>query len=54
LQRDCLLKHITEGKIEGGIAVMDRQERRCKQILHNLKKMRECLKLKEKVLNCTL
>jgi hypothetical protein len=32
----CLLKHITEGKIEG----MGRQGRRCKQLLDNLKEMR--------------
>jgi hypothetical protein len=43
LSRNCLLKHITEGKIRG----TRRQERRCKQLLDDLKKARRYWKLKE-------
>jgi hypothetical protein len=40
LHRNCLLKHIIEGRIEGGIEVMGRQVRRHKQLQDNLKEMR--------------
>jgi hypothetical protein len=33
LCRNCLLKHITEGKVEGGVEMMVRAGRRCKQLL---------------------
>jgi len=36
LRRNCLLKHISEGKIDGRIEVMERRERRCKQQLDDL------------------
>jgi len=45
-------KHITEDKIKG--RVMGRQGRRWKQLLDNLKEMRECCILKEEALDCTL
>jgi hypothetical protein len=32
LHRNCLLKHITEGKLQGRREMMGRQRRRCKQI----------------------
>jgi hypothetical protein len=37
LCRNCLLKHVTEGKVEGNIEVTGRQGRRRKQLLHNLR-----------------
>jgi len=36
LRRNCLLKHVIEGKIEGRIEVRGRRERRCKQLLDHL------------------
>jgi len=37
LHRNCLLNHVTEGKIEGSIEVTGRWGRRCKRLLDNLK-----------------
>jgi hypothetical protein len=37
LCRNCLVKHIIEGKIEGGIQVTGRKGRRLKQLLDDLK-----------------
>jgi hypothetical protein len=36
LRRNCLLKHVIEGKIDGRIELTGRRGRRCKQILHDL------------------
>jgi hypothetical protein len=36
LHRNCLLKHVTEGKIEEEIEVTGRQGRRHKQLLNDL------------------
>jgi len=33
LRRNCLLKHVIEGKIEGRVEVTGRRERRRKQLL---------------------
>jgi hypothetical protein len=33
LRRNCLLKHVIEGEIEGRIEVTGKRERRCKQLL---------------------
>ena len=33
LCRNCLLKHVIEGKLEGGMQVTGRRGRRCKQLL---------------------
>jgi hypothetical protein len=35
---NCLLKHVTEEKIETKILLTGRRERRCKQLLDDLKK----------------
>jgi hypothetical protein len=43
-----LLKHITEGKIEG----KGRRGRRCKQLLNGLKENGRYLNFKEAVLGC--
>jgi hypothetical protein len=53
LRRNCLLKHVTEAKIEG-IEVAGRRGRRRKQLLDDLKKTRGYLKLKEEALDRTL
>jgi hypothetical protein len=37
LRRNCLLKHVIEGKIEGRIEVTGRRGRRRKKILNDLK-----------------
>jgi hypothetical protein len=37
LHRNCLLKHVIEGKIEGRVAVTGRQEKRRKQLLDDIK-----------------
>ena len=53
LSRNCLLKHITEGKI-GELHVTERRGRRRKQLLHNLKETRKYWKSKEKALDRSL
>jgi hypothetical protein len=51
LLRNCLLKHIIKGKIDGRIAVTRRRGRRRKQILDDVRKKRGHRKLKEKELD---
>jgi hypothetical protein len=43
LQRNCLLKHVTEGKIKW----TGNRKRRCKQLLDDMKEIRRHWKLKE-------
>jgi hypothetical protein len=40
LRRNCLLKYVNEGKVEGIIEVMGRRGGRCEQLLGDLKKKR--------------
>jgi hypothetical protein len=40
LHRNCLLKHIMEGRIEGRTQVIERRGRRCKQLLDVLTETR--------------
>ena len=47
-----LVKHIIEDKIKG--RVMGRQGRRWKQLLDDLKGIRECCKLKDEAIDCIL
>jgi hypothetical protein len=54
LLRNCLLKHVIEGKMEGKIGVTGRRGRRRKQLLDDLKEERGYWKLKEEALECTL
>jgi hypothetical protein len=54
LRRNCLLKHVIEGKLEGRIEMTGRRGRRCKQLLDDLKEKRRYWKLKEEVLDRTL
>jgi hypothetical protein len=50
LSRNCLLKHVIEGKIEGRTETMERPGTGCKQAIQDLRQ----LKWKEKALNRTL
>jgi hypothetical protein len=54
LCRDCLLKHIIEGKIEGRIEVTGIRGRRRKQLPDDLKEKIEYWKLKEEALDHTV
>ena len=54
LDRNCLLKHIIEGNIEGGIEVMGRLGRRYNQLLDDFKEVRRYWKLKEEALDHTV
>jgi hypothetical protein len=56
LRRNCLLKHVIKGRIEGRLEVIGRRgrRRRRKQLLDDLKKRRGYRKLKEKAVDCTL
>jgi hypothetical protein len=51
LRRNCLLKHVIEGKLEGRIEMTGRKGRRCKQLLDDLKEKRGYWKLKEEALD---
>jgi hypothetical protein len=54
LRRNCLLKHVIEGKLEERIEMTGRRVRRRKQLLDDLKKKRRYWKLKEEALDRTL
>jgi hypothetical protein len=54
LLKNCLLKHIIEGKVEGRIEVTVRRGRRHKQLPDILKERRGYRKLKEEALDRTL
>jgi hypothetical protein len=54
LRRNCLLKHVIEGKREGRIEVAGRRGRRRKHQLDDLKKKRGYRKLKEAGLDGTV
>ena len=54
LRRNCLVKHIIEGKIEGRIEATGRRVRRRKKPLGELQEERGHPKLKEKALDRTL
>ena len=54
MRRNCLLKHVIEGKIEGRIEVTGRRGRRRKQLLDDLKLKRKYCKLKQEALDHTL
>jgi hypothetical protein len=50
LLRNCLLKHVIEGKIEGMTEATERRGTGCKQLTQDLKEM----KMKEEALNRSL
>ena len=52
--RNCFLKHVTEGKMEGRIKVTGRRERRHNQLLHDLEETGGFWKQKEEALDRTL
>jgi hypothetical protein len=54
LRRNCLLKHVIEGKLEGRIEMMGRRGRRRKQLLDDLKEKRRYWKLKAEPLDRTV
>jgi hypothetical protein len=54
LRRNCLLKHVIEGKLEGRIEMTGRRGRLRKQLLDDLKEKRRYWKLKEEALDRTL
>jgi hypothetical protein len=54
LRRNCFLKHLIEGKMEGRREVIGRGGRRNKQLLDHLKEKRECWKFKQEALDRTL
>jgi len=51
LRRNCLLKHVTEGKMEGKLVVTGRRGRRSKQLLNELQEKTGYWKLKEEALD---
>jgi hypothetical protein len=54
LRRNCLLKHVIEGKLEGRIEMTGRRGRRRQQLLDDLKEKRRYWKLKEEALDRTV
>jgi hypothetical protein len=54
LRRNCLLKHVIEGKLARRIEMTGRRGRRRKQLLDDLKKKRRSWKLKEEALDRNL
>jgi hypothetical protein len=54
LHRNCLLKHVIEGKLEGRTEMTVRRGRRHKQLLVDLKEKRRYWKLQEEALDRTL
>jgi hypothetical protein len=54
LRRNCHLKHVIEGKVEGIIEATGRRRRERKQLLVDLKKRRGYSKLKEEAFDCIL
>jgi hypothetical protein len=54
LRRNCLLKHVIKGKLEGRIEMTGRRGRRRKQLLDDLMEKRRYWKLKQEALDRTL
>jgi hypothetical protein len=54
LRRNCLLKHVIGGKLEGRIEVTRRRRRRRKLLLDEFKEKRRYWNLKEEALDRTL
>jgi len=54
LCRNCLLKHVTEGKVEGKKKVTGRRGKRCKQLLEELKEKRKYCKPKQEAIDRSL
>jgi hypothetical protein len=54
LRRNCFLKHVIEGKLEGRMKMTGRRGRRRNQLLDDLKEKRRYRKLKEEALDCAV
>jgi len=54
LHRNCFLKHVIEGKVEGRIKIMKRRGRRCTHLQDDLRQARGFRKLKGESLDRTL
>jgi hypothetical protein len=54
LRRNCFLKHVFEGKLEGKLEMTGGRGRRLKQLLDDLNEKRRYWKLKEKPLDRAL
>ena len=54
LRTNCLLRHVTEGKIEGTIEMTRRRGRRLKRLRNDLKERKGYWKLKEEALELSL
>jgi hypothetical protein len=54
LRRNCFLKHVIEGKLEGRIEITERRGRKRKQLLDDIKERRGTCKLKQEALDRTL
>ena len=54
LRRNCLLKHVIEGKVKGEMEVTRRRGRRRKKLLDDLKDRRGYSHLKEEALDRTM
>ena len=54
LRRNCLLKQVIEGKVNGEIEVTRRRGRRCKKLLDDLRDRRGYYDLKEEALYRTM
>jgi hypothetical protein len=54
LRRNCLLKQVIEGKLEGRIEMTGRRGRRRKQLLDDLKEKRGYCKFQEEALDRTV
>ena len=54
MRRNCILKRVTEGKIQGGIEVRGRQGRRRRKLLDDLKERKGCSHLKQEALDRTM
>jgi hypothetical protein len=54
LRRNCLLQQVIEGKIKGWIEVTERQGRRRRKLMDNLKERRGYSHLKEEALDRTM
>jgi hypothetical protein len=54
LRRNCLLRHVIEGKIKEGLEVTGRRGRRRRKLLDDLKERRGYSHLKEEALDRTM
>jgi hypothetical protein len=54
LRRNCLLRHVIEGKIEGRLEMTGRRGRRRKKLRYDIKEKRVYRRLKEEALDRTM